>query len=83
MEKNVAISILKDIQKTLMDNNWKEKSLQTIEIYEKGIEVATNEKIKKMINKHSQYIMLYGEADKKTIKLAKKIDKEMQKIYNK
>ena len=81
MEVKVAISILQDIQNILMENNWKEKSLKAIEIHTKDLRVAINEKIKKLREKHYKYSMLYGEADKKTIKLAKKINKEIQKIY--
>ena len=82
MERKVAISILQDIQNRLMESNWKEKSLRTIDNYTKELKVATNDKIRKLREKHCQYSMLYGEAGKKTIKLAKKIDEEIQKIYD-
>lgn len=82
MKKQIAISILEDISTSLMDNNWKEKTLKTIEIYRKGLEIATNVKIKNMIDKHSEFTKKYGENHKKTIKLGKKIDEEIQKIYN-
>lgn len=83
MEKNVAISILEDINRSLMSNNWKENALSTIDLYKKGLEVATNEKIKRMINIHSKYIEKYGNNHIKTRKLGKKINDEVQKIYNK
>lgn len=82
MEKEVAISILEDIENSLQKDNWKEESLKTIAIYRKGLEIATNLKIKNLIEKHREYIKKYGENDKKTIKIGKKIDEEVQKIYN-
>ena len=82
MERKVAISILQDIQNRLMESNWKEKSLGIIDFYTKELKVATNEKIRKLRNKHYKYSMLYGEAGKKTIKLLKKIDEEIQKNCN-
>lgn len=82
MEKEVAISILEDIENSLQKDNWKEESLKTIAIYRKGLEIATNLKIKNLIEKHREYIKKYGENDKKTIKVGKKIDEEVQKIYN-
>lgn len=36
-----------------------------------------------MVNKHCEYKKIYGENGRKTIYLSKKIDKEIQKIYNK
>lgn len=83
MKKNVAILILQDIQLSLMDNNWKEKSLQTIELYKKGLEVATNEEIKKMIKIHYNHAKKYGNNHIKTIKLGKRINDKVQKIFNK
>ena len=82
MEKEVAISILEDIENSLQKDNWKEESLKTIAIYRKGLEIATNLKIKNLIEKHREYIKKYGENDKKTIKIGKKIDEEVKKIYN-
>lgn len=82
MEKQVAINILEDIENSLQKENWKEESLKTIAIYRKGLEIATNLKIKNLIEKHREYIKKYGENDKKTIKIGKKIDEEVQKIYN-
>lgn len=82
MEKEVAISILEDIENSLQKENWKDESLKTIAIYRKGLEIATNPKIKNLIEKHRKYIEKYGENDKKTIKIGKKIDEKVQKIYN-
>ena len=36
MEKEVAISILEDIENSLQKENWKDESLKTIAIYRKG-----------------------------------------------
>lgn len=83
MEKTVAISILEDIKEKLQDTeNPKIKGLQTITTYKKNLEIATNEKLKELIKKHTEYVKKYGEYDKKTLRLSKKIDKEMRKIYN-
>ena len=82
MEKEVAISILEDIENSLQKENWKEESLKNIAIYRKGLEIATNPKIKNLIEKHRKYIEKYGENNQKSIKIGKKIDKEVQKIYN-
>ena len=82
MEKEVAISILEDIENSLQKENWKDESLKTIAIYRKGLEIAINPQIEKLIEKHRQYIEKYGENNQKSIKIGKKIDKEVQKIYN-
>lgn len=83
MEKSVAISILEDIQQALNDtNNAKDKALKTIELYRKNLEIATNDKLKELIKKHTEYCRKYGEDDRKTLKLSKKIDKELHKIFD-
>lgn len=82
MEKEVAISILEDIENSLQKENWKDESLKNIAIYRKGLEIATNSKIKNLIEKHRKYIEKYGENNPKSIKIGKKIDEEVQKIYN-
>ena len=61
---------------------WKEESLKTIAIYRKGLEIATSPKIKNLVEKYKEYKENYGENDKKTLKIAKKIDDETHKIYN-
>lgn len=83
IEKERAIGILEDIQDSLMSSNWKEKTLQNINLYIRGLEVATDEEIKKMINKYCEYTQKYGENGRKTVALGKKIDRKAQKIYNK
>ena len=82
MEKEIAIGILEDIQNSLMQKNWKEESLKTIAIYRKRLEIATSPKIKNLVEKYKEYKENYGENDKKTLKIAKKIDDETHKIYN-
>lgn len=81
MEKEIAIGILEDIQNSLMQKNWKEESLKTIAIYRKRLEIATSPKIKNLVEKYKEYKENYGENDKKTLKIAKKIDDETHKIY--
>lgn len=39
MEKQVAISILEDIQNSLNKDNWKEESLKTINTYIKNLKI--------------------------------------------
>ena len=82
MEKEVALNILKDIRDSLMQKNWKEKSLKTIALYRKGLEVATSTKIRKLIEKQKKYFEKYGESGKKTLQINKKIDDEIRRIYN-
>ena len=82
IEKQIALNILEDVQDSLMQKNWKEKSLKTIAIYRKGLEIATNPKIKNLMEQYKEYKKIYGEEDKKTLKIAKKIDDETHKIYN-
>ena len=66
-----------------MNSNWKQETLKILNHYIRGLEIATDEKIKKMVNKHCEYKKIYGENGRKTIYLSKKIDKKIQKIYNK
>lgn len=83
IEKERAISILEDIESSLKSNNWKQETLQTINLYIKGLEVATDEEIKKTINKYCEYTQKYGENGRKTVELGKSINRKVQKIYNK
>lgn len=82
MNKNEAINILEDIQSCLNQDDWKCKTLSTISQYKKGLLIATNPKIKKLVEKYKEYITKYGENGKKTMALGKKIDEEIKKIYN-
>ena len=82
IEKQIAINILEDIQNSLMKKNGKEESLKNIDLYRKGLEIATSPKIKNLVKKYKKYIKKYGENDKKTLEIVKKIDDETHKIYN-
>ena len=82
MEKQIAINILEDIQNSLMQKNGKEESLKNIDLYRKGLEIATSPKIKNLVKKHKKYVKKYGENDKKTLEIAQKVDDETHKIFN-
>ena len=83
MEKEIAIEILKDIRNALNSDDWKKSGLKTISIYRKNLELSLDVKIQKLIKKQNEYIKKYGENGRKTIKVNKKIDKEIQKIFSK
>lgn len=83
IQKERAIAILEDIQGSLMSDEWKEKTLQNINLYIKGLTIATDGKIKKMVDKHCAYTRKYGENGRKTVALGKSINRKVQKIYNK
>lgn len=80
MEKDVAINILEDIENALYTKNPKENTIKTLEIYRKNLEISTNKKIQKLVDKRKNYIQEYGKNGRKTLKLDKKIDKEIKKI---
>ena len=83
MDKQTAIDILEDIGNTLEKiDNWREKGIKATDIYIKGLKIATNEKIQNLIYRQDKYSKLYGENSKKTLKLSKKVDKEISKIFN-
>ena len=82
MEKEVAISILEDIQNTLNKEDWKNQTLKIIDIYKKNLKITENSKIKNLIKKQKEYIKNYGEYSNKTLKINKKIDEELRKIFN-
>ena len=78
IEKEVAINILEDIESSLYSEKWKCNTLRTIMQYKKGLLIATNSKIKKLVEESKKY-------DENSIKyriIAKKIDNEVQKINN-
>ncbi len=66
VEKEVAISILEDIKKSL--KNGKEAGIKTLDIYQKNLELATSPKINKMINSQNKCIKKYGENRKQNNK---------------
>ena len=51
MKKEIAINILEDIEDSLIQKNWKEESLKNIDLYRKGLEIATSPKIKNLVKK--------------------------------
>ena len=78
MKKDIAINILEDVKNNLYSENWKYSTLSTISQYKKGLLIATNPKIKKLVEESKKY-------DENSIKyrtIAKKIDNEIQKINN-
>lgn len=81
MKKSTAINILEDIQDSLYCNNWKENSLLKIRYYTNCLEVSISPKINKLIEKYRKSINQYGKNNKKSLKLAKKIDDEIDKIF--
>lgn len=82
MDKDVAINILEDVKQSLYRENGKQKGLSTVTQYIKGLQIAENKEIHQLIVKQQEYIKKYGENGRKTIKLNKKIDEKMQKIFN-
>ena len=82
MEKQVAIDILEDIKQCIIEDNSGEKSLKTIDIYRKNLEISINPTIKNLIDKQKEIIAKYGEDDNRTIKINKQISNEMSKIFN-
>lgn len=78
IEKDVAINMLEDIEHSLNQENWKCRTLSTIQQYRKGLLIAKNEKIKNLIEESKKY----DENSAKYKKIGKKIDEEVQKIYN-
>lgn len=82
MDKEIAISILEDVKQSLYNDNAKQKGLSTVNQYIKGLEITENQEIQQLISKQQEYVKKYGENGRKTLKLNKKIDKEMQKIFN-
>ena len=61
IEKAVAINILEDIQQCLDTENWQAKTLSTAKQYKKGLIIATDVKLKELIEQ-------YKKMDKNTYK---------------
>lgn len=76
IEKETAINILEDVERSLYSENWKYNTLSTISQYKKGLLIATNEKIKKLVEESKKY----DENSVKHKKISKKIDNEIKKI---
>ncbi len=83
MDKQVAIDILEEIKLTLSNlETWRENGLKVVSKYKLELELKTNSKIKRMIKVQQKYKDKYGEFDKKTIAINKKISEEIKKILN-
>ena len=81
IEKSEALSILQEISSQLTYDDWREAQ-KTVDTYIKNLEIATNEKIKKLIDKHTICREKYGEDSIITKFWARKINKELSAIYN-
>ena len=55
IEKDVAINMLEDIKQCLYDENWKQKTLSTTKQYQRGLLVATDTKIKDLMDELEKY----------------------------
>lgn len=55
IEKDVAINMLEDIKQCLYDENWKQKILSTTKQYQRGLLVATDTKIKYLLDELEKY----------------------------
>ncbi len=82
IEKQFVIDVLEDIKQNIKDDDTGTKALKTIDIYRKNMEIAVNPKIRALVEQQKEYIAKYGEDDAHTIKLNKKISKELEKIFN-
>lgn len=78
IEKNVAIDMLQDIEKRLYMDDWKHQTLSTIKQYRKGLLVATDTKLRKLIDEYNQC----EPESEKAKKLSEKADKILRAIYN-
>ena len=82
MEKQVALDILEEIKQNIQEDSTGTKALKTIDIYRKNLEIAVNPKLKVLVEQQKECIAKYGEDDAHTIRLNKKISKELEKIFN-
>lgn len=82
MDKIFALDVLENIKQDIQEDWTGNKALKTIKIYMKNLEVAVNPKIKELIEQQKETMAKYGEDDAHTIKLNKKISKELEKIFN-
>lgn len=55
IDKEVAINMLDDIKQSLYDKEWKQKTLSTTKQYQKGLLVATDKTVKRLINELKNY----------------------------
>lgn len=82
VEKQVALDILEEIKKDIQEDDTGTKALKTINIYRKNLEIAVNPKLKALVEQQKEVLAKYGEDDAHTIRLNKKISKELEKIFN-
>ena len=82
VEKQVALDILEEIKKDIQEDDTGTKALKTINIYRKNLEIAVNPKLKALVEQQKEVLSKYGEDDAHTIRLNKKISKELEKIFN-
>ena len=78
IEKDVAINILEDIERCLYDENWKYKTLSSVDQYIKGLEIAVDEELKQLIDEYQECADNSDEA----MLLADKINKKILSVYN-
>ena len=78
IEKETAINILEDIERCLYDDEWKHKTLSSVEQYIKGLEIAVDEELKEIIDKYKKCEDNSDEA----MLLADKINEKILSVYN-
>lgn len=78
--KSDAINILEELEEDLKKGNT-EKAKQDINYYIKNIEITTNKKINELMFEYLEKKNKYGLYNRRTIRISKKIDKEILKIF--
>ena len=78
IEKDVAINILEDIERCLYDEDWKHKTLSSVDQYIKGLEIAIDEELKQLIEEYQKCADNSDEA----MVLADKINNKIFSVYN-
>ena len=82
MKKQVALEILENINSQLTYENWRNAE-DTVNLYIRYLEVVTDTKVKKLLEKYSKCYKEHGKESIKTKRLEKKIDKKLLALYNK
>lgn len=80
MIKKEVIELLEDIQNKLTYNSWG-KAILKIQFNIKKIELINSKRYIKLQNKLNIAINKWGLADKKTLRISRIIDKEINRIY--
>ena len=78
IEKETAINILEDIERCLYDDEWKHKTLSSVEQYIKGLEIAVDKELKELIDKYKKCEDNSDEA----MLLADKINEKILSVYH-